>query len=93
MTEQNITHRAIRVYGRVQGVFFRQSAKQRALASGLVGYARNEPDGSVQIEVEGETVALDRFTTWCRVGSPAWRVDRVDIVEGAVPGYEGFTTM
>ncbi len=84
---------SIKVTGKVQGVFYRQSARQLALSLGLVGYARNEPDGSVRIEVEGDSAALDRFVTWCRVGPPGAQVDRVDVAEGAAQGYAGFRTM
>jgi acylphosphatase len=85
-------HRTIHVFGRVQGVFYRQSAKQQAMNLGLVGYARNEPDGSVQIEVEGEKAAIERFVAWCRVGPPAARVERVESAEDKVIGYKGFET-
>lgn len=93
MAERIVSHDTIRVYGRVQGVYYRQGAKQQAISLGLVGYARNEPDGSVRIEVEGEAAALDRFVAWCRVGPSGARVDRVDVVEGIAHGYAGFRTM
>ncbi|MEA2526267.1 MAG: acylphosphatase [Thermomicrobiales bacterium] len=86
-------HLSIRVYGRVQGVFFRQTAKEQALRLGLTGYARNEADGTVQIEVEGEATAVDRFLAWSRVGPPAARVDRVETRAGELAGYAGFKTM
>jgi acylphosphatase len=86
------THRSIRVYGRVQGVFYRQSAKEQALRLGLTGFARNEPDGTVQIEVEGDAAAIDRFLKWCEVGPPAAGVDRVETRSGEFVGYSGFET-
>lgn len=85
-------HLSIRVYGRVQGVFFRRSAREEALRLGLSGFARNEPDGTVQIEVEGEAAALDRFLAWCNVGPPAARIERVESAEGEIVGYAGFET-
>jgi acylphosphatase len=85
-------HLTIRIYGKVQGVFYRQSAKREALRHGLAGVARNEPDGSVLIEVEGNEEALDRFLSWCRVGPSAARVERVESRPGAVAGLDGFET-
>ncbi len=86
------THRSLRVYGRVQGVYYRQSAKEQALRLGLTGFARNEPDGSVQIEVEGEDSAIDRFQKWCETGPPSARVERVETRGGELVGYTGFET-
>lgn len=93
MSESTIVHRTVRVVGHVQGVFYRQSTKRQALQLGLVGYARNEHDGSVLIEVEGELAAIERLVSWCRIGPPAAQVDRIDIEMGNVIGYQGFTTM
>ena len=83
-------HRAVRVHGRVQGVSFRAAARNEARRLGLSGFARNEPDGSVAIEVEGDEAALDAFVAWCRVGPPAARVGRVEVEESAPKGYDGF---
>ncbi|HCC70408.1 MAG TPA: acylphosphatase [Bacteroidales bacterium] len=59
---------AIRVTGRVQGVGFRYSAYRRAQDTGITGYVKNLPDGSVQIEAEGSKDQLDTFVEWCRKG-------------------------
>lgn len=84
-------HRTFTVYGRVQGVFFRQSTRQQARALGLNGYARNNPDGTVTIEAEGPAEALAALESWCRQGGPvAARVDRVEVTSGAVQGHEAF---
>ena len=83
-------HRAIRVHGRVQGVSFRAAARAEARRLGLAGFARNEPDGSVAIEVEGDEAALAAFVAWCRVGPPAARVERVEVVAAAPKGHDGF---
>jgi acylphosphatase len=71
----------IRVHGWVQGVFFRASARDEARRLGLAGFARNEPDGSVLIEAEGEAEAVDRFVAWCRHGPPDARVSSVETVD------------
>ncbi|HZP45873.1 MAG TPA: acylphosphatase [Candidatus Binataceae bacterium] len=69
---------AIRVRGRVQGVFFRASARQEAAALGLVGFARNCDDGTVEIVAEGPRPALERLLAWTRVGPAQARVDEVE---------------
>lgn len=74
----------IRVYGRVQGVFFRKYAQMTANSLGLVGFVRNEPDGSVLAEAQGSEQNLERFFQWAHRGSPAARVERVE-VEKALP--------
>lgn len=84
-------HYSIRISGRVQGVFYRASARAEAERLGLAGFVRNEPDGSVYAEAEGERETLERFLAWCRQGPPRARVDRVEMEEGLVKGFEGFT--
>ncbi|GAA4015980.1 acylphosphatase [Hymenobacter fastidiosus] len=83
-------HRVFHIFGRVQGVFFRQSARQQAERLGLTGYARNNPDGTVTIEAEGPAAALARLEAWCRHGPPAARVDKVEAAQGAVINYRAF---
>lgn len=71
------------VKGRVQGVYFRQSSKQRADALGLTGWVRNAADGMVDGEVCGAPAALDDFRDWLSQGPPAARVDHVSWVLSA----------
>jgi len=86
----DLKHLNIRVRGRVQGVFFRLAAKEKALALGLAGVARNEPGGSVLVEVEGPAAKVDAFADWCRVGPPEATVREAEIVEAAPAGLSGF---
>lgn len=85
-----IVRRIVRVEGRVQGVNFRASARREAERLGVRGWARNEPDGSVAIDVEGEADAVAAFVAWCRVGPPRARVDRLAIEEATPAGHRGF---
>lgn len=62
------------VSGRVQGVFFRASTREQALALGLAGCARNLPDGKVEVLAEGATAALDQLERWLHQGPPAAQV-------------------
>lgn len=82
----------LRIVGRVQGVLYRASARAKARELGLSGYARNLDDGSVEIVAEGEEASLKRLVAWCRVGPPAARVTRVEIVRAPATGeLAGFT--
>jgi len=65
----------ILVAGRVQGVFYRASAKRVADAHALVGYAKNLPDGRVEIVAEGEESGLRALLDWCYRGSLLAHVD------------------
>ncbi|MFA6251460.1 MAG: acylphosphatase [Candidatus Paceibacterota bacterium] len=69
----------LKIYGRVQGVFFRDSAQKEARKLGLVGFARNDVDGTVYIEVEGEEEKLNEFIKWCQNGPDHAQVDKVEM--------------
>lgn len=68
---------SILVKGKVQGVFYRASTVTKAQQLGVKGFVRNEPDGSVYIEAEGNEEKLNELIAWCRVGPPRARVDEV----------------
>jgi acylphosphatase len=74
------------VHGRVQGVWFRGSAQSFASVRGLTGWAKNCPDGTVEIHVEGEKPKLDEFVKWCEQGPPSAEVTKVDVTP--VPAKE-----
>lgn len=73
------------VSGRVQGVFYRASTRERALALGLRGYARNLPDGRVEVLACGPEGAVRELEAWLREGPPMARVTAVRC-EPADPG-------
>ncbi|WP_018950617.1 acylphosphatase [Thioalkalivibrio sp. ALMg11] len=86
MTEPNDNHaRRWRVSGQVQGVFFRASTRDEAQRLGLAGYARNEPDGSVEVLAVGPRIALDELEEWLAEGPRQARVDAVEAEEVAPP--------
>ncbi len=68
----------LKIHGRVQGVAFRWYARSTALALGLTGWVRNQPDGSVRMVAEGPPEALDALLRWARRGPDRARVDRVE---------------
>jgi acylphosphatase len=76
------------VRGRVQGVWYRGSAREEARRLGLSGWARNRADGSVEILAEGPPAAVDRLVEWCYEGPPLARVRSVERVVEAVPSAE-----
>lgn len=80
----------IRVSGRVQGVFFRVAAKEKALELSLNGLARNEADGAVVVEVEGDAADVDRFVEWGRQGPQMATVRTFEVSEGPWQNYRGF---
>jgi acylphosphatase len=75
----------LRIYGKVQGVFFRKYAQMTAQSLGLGGFVRNEPDGSVYAEVEGPPEAVENFVKWAHRGSPAAKVERVEVEKNLTP--------
>ena len=76
---------ALRVKGLVQGVFFRQSAREQALRLGLGGWVRNTMEGDVELVVQGPPQAVDQFVSWCHRGPPHARVDAVEVSESSTP--------
>jgi acylphosphatase len=84
------------VAGRVQGVFYRASTRQRALELGVTGFARNLSDGRVEVLACGEPGAVGALCDWLWQGSPASHVTsiEVEVVERAELGVrpEGFRT-
>ena len=83
-------HLIIKVTGKVQGVFFRDSTRSKARELGIRGFVRNEQDGSVYIEAEGGEDVLNKFTDWCRKGPELARVDSLEVNEGAIKYLEEF---
>ena len=67
------------ISGAVQGVFFRDSAKQVAQSIGITGYVRNLQDGRVELVAEGELDSVDKLVQWCHKGPPAAIVESVTI--------------
>lgn len=69
------------VSGRVQGVFYRASTRQRAVELGLAGYACNLPDGRVEVLAVGEAAAVQSLIDWLGRGPPAAQVAHVEVHE------------
>ena len=84
------------VSGKVQGVWFRTSTRDEALALGLAGHARNLDDGGVEVVARGDAAALDVLAGWLHVGPPHARVDAVRRLplqpgdEDHAPGFDTY---
>jgi acylphosphatase len=73
------------VSGRVQGVFYRASTRQRAIELGVTGHARNLADGRVEVLACGEPAAVHALCEWLWIGPPASQVASVEIEEDVEP--------
>ena len=71
-------HLTLKINGKVQGVFFRKSAKEFADNLEISGWARNKDDGSILVEAEGKEVKLREFSEWARRGPQGAVVDKVE---------------
>ena len=67
------------IRGKVQGVFFRESTRTRAVELGVSGWVRNLEDGSVEALAQGSTDAIDQLISFCRRGPEAARVSHVSV--------------
>jgi acylphosphatase len=87
-----VVRRRVVVHGRVQGVWFRESARRRAEELGVAGWVRNTPAGAVEAELEGPPEEVELLVSWFGHGPPDARVDRVGVEELSPTGERGFST-
>jgi acylphosphatase len=85
-----VVRRRVVVHGRVQGVWFRESARQRAVQLGVSGWVENRSDGAVEAELEGALEDVATLTAWFRHGPPGAHVERIEIDERTPTGESGF---
>jgi acylphosphatase len=78
------------VSGRVQGVYFRATTRDRARETGVDGWVRNLEDGRVEAVFEGPPEAVASMVEFCHEGSPAARVEGVAVEYGDPDGVDGF---
>ena len=83
--------RRFTVHGKVQGVWFRASTREKALSLGLSGHAANLADGSVEVHAQGDQEAVDRLGLWLQEGPALAKVSRVEMLELELrPSESGF---
>jgi acylphosphatase len=81
----------IRVYGIVQGVYFRANTQRVARTLEITGWVRNLPDGSVEIRAQGKEENLAKLIKWCKKGPPGATVKEVKVKENpCTKPLEGF---
>ena len=79
------------VRGRVQGVFFRDTARRMANSRGVAGWVRNRDDGAVEAVFEGESGAVEELVRFAREGPRAAEIEQVEIADEAPEGLSGFS--
>lgn len=80
----------VRVHGRVQGVWFRDSTRREAARHGVSGWVRNCPDGTVEALFEGPPDAVDAMVAWSRRGPSRAEVTDVDVDDAPAEGRDRF---
>ena len=78
------------VSGRVQGVFFRETARRRAESAGVAGWISNRPDGAVEAVFEGEPDRVEEMVEFCRHGPSRAEVANVEVIDEEPEGLSGF---
>lgn len=74
------------VEGKVQGVFFRNTARDTAKSLKVTGWIRNRQDGKVELLLEGDEIALDEMVEWCRQGPPGALIAGLEVEPQAYSG-------
>ncbi len=85
-----MTHYDIHIYGKVQGVFYRANAMRTAYELGVMGWVKNEDDGSVVVAAEGSKDKLEKLVKWCKQGPSFANVQQVIYSEGPLENFKGF---
>jgi acylphosphatase len=81
---------SIKVSGKVQGVFYRQSAKEKGLQLGINGKVMNLDNGDVHIIATGPGEQLEKFIEWCRQGPSRARVSQLTVEETSLQQFNSF---
>jgi acylphosphatase len=89
MSDTHVRKRVV-VSGWVQGVWFRESCREQAVAAGVSGWVRNLSDGRVEAALEGTEPAVDRVVRWCHGGPRRARVEAVEVTTEEPVGETGF---
>lgn len=85
-----LVHKDITISGKVQGVYFRATAKNKADELDVKGIVANKPDGTVYAEVEGPGAEVDLFVDWCKKGPPTAEVETLKVSAGRLRGFSDF---
>jgi len=80
----------LKIFGRVQGVFFRDHTQEKAQQLSVCGWVRNASDGTVEAQIEGSQDSCDTMIAWFHEGSPSAQVEKVQVEWIEPEGCEGF---
>jgi acylphosphatase len=86
-----VIRRRVVVHGLVQGVFFRDTVRRRAVSAGVSGWVQNRADGTVEAVFEGDVDGVERLVELCREGPRGAQVDGIDVIVEQPEGLSGFT--
>jgi len=78
------------ITGKVQGVFYRSSTRDKAQELGVFGFVENKEDGSVYLEAEGDETKLLALMEWCHSGPENAVVEKIKVEEDELIGYTNF---
>ena len=90
MSSSDVIARRVKVSGRVQGVFFRDTCRREASSRGVAGWVSNCPDGTVEAWFEGPPDAVESMVAWARRGPSRAEVSGVDVADAEPSGVSGF---
>ena len=80
----------VRIHGRVQGVFFRDTLRRRAESRGVAGWVTNRGDGTVEAVLEGRESDIEALIGFCRQGPARAEVEHVEVAPEPPEGLVGF---
>ena len=87
----NVTQ-SLRIYGRVQGVFYRESMCRKAQQLGITGWVRNRRDGTVEAMIQGTPAAVAAMIEWAKAGPEPAQVENIEVGAGSGE-YADFTRL
>ncbi|HXE98980.1 MAG TPA: acylphosphatase [Solirubrobacterales bacterium] len=85
-----VIRKRVVVHGRVQGVFFRDTARRMAQSRNVSGWVRNTPEGTVEAVFEGEAEAVESMVRWCEQGPRGAVVERMEVTDEEPEGVTDF---
>lgn len=80
----------LKVYGKVQGVFYRKTAQQKAKELNLQGWVKNSPDNTVEMFIQGPESEVIKMIAWCRQGPKNAVVSKIDAEDSTTQNYSDF---
>ena len=81
------------ISGKVQGVFYRATAKKVAKQLQISGWIKNTSKGHVEALITGEAESLKKFIVWCRMGPDKAEVEKVEVENREATSFEDFTIL